>query len=115
MFSMPPPTAPQPSQQYTTDTDTGASTLLGQLLDRINQLESSQLQTLQRSMNPKANAFLAGGVDSQGATHGAAQSAKSGAQQSEDAADDSTTDDDAAEADNKVGAIENLVLGTVSY
>ena len=114
------PNVPQPSQQHTTDTNTGHSTLLGHLLDRMNHLESTQLQKLQHSKSPNAMAFLAGGGLSEpstpepvlGAPQGAPKGAVHGAKSAGSDADDSSTSEDAAAAATKVGALEKLVLKT---
>ena len=113
MCGMAAPNVPQPSQQHTTDTNTGHSTLLGNLLDRINRLESTQLQNLQHSKSPNAMAFLAGGVPSEPSTPAPGTTPKKpGNAAAEEDAKDPTTDDDADAADSKVGALEKLVLGT---
>ena len=118
MCGMAAPHVPQPSQHHTTDTNTGLSTVLGHVLDRINHLESTQLQKLQHSNSSNARAFLAGGVLSEpstpepdlGAPQGAPKGAVHGAKSAGHDADDSSTSEDAAAAKTKVGALEKLVL-----
>ena len=118
MCGMAAPHLPQPLQHHTTDTNTGFSTVLGHVLDRINNLESTQLQKLQHSKSSSAMAFLAGGELSEpstpeadlGAPQGEPKGAVPGAKSAGHDADDSSTSEDAAAAKTKVGALEKLVL-----